>query len=112
MEGDNRGESRKRTREDKSYKDRGEDRYGRNGRSDRHEYRGRDERDRDRDRRDDGRERQELNTLRDIRTAINYQNRLLQQVAVALGVPEANTQFGYRGGSNINDERSFKRDEN
>ena len=40
---------------------------------------------------------QQLNALRDIRTSLNFQNRLLQQVALSLGVPEGNVQFGYRG---------------
>jgi len=41
----------------------------------------------------------ELNVLRDIRTALNFQNRLLQQLAMSGGVPEENVQFSYRGGN-------------
>ena len=43
----------------------------------------------------------ELNVLRDIRTALNFQNRLLQQLAMSGGVPEDNVQFSYRGNKTL-----------
>jgi hypothetical protein len=46
-----------------------------------------------------------LNVLRDIRTTLNFQNRLLQQLSISMGVPEAHVQFAYRGDGGGGDRR-------